>query len=344
MALFDDQRRFHHANPAAERLLGLGEAELVGHTVLELSTNDHGFLGVNRAVALAVDRAIGLGLRGGSVRDDETAVVLADGSAGVLSWTLDPIEGDGRVVGAALILRDMTALSQATFVTAPVGMVRVGPGGEVRAANRTFQAMLGLEAQSILDRPLRELLHPGDVVESARLFAELMDGSRDRYETEHRFRRSDGTVVWCRVTMTVPGCGDPDAASTRHDRAIGVVQDITERKRLAGAVGAHTVQLELLSRTDQLTGLSNRRHLEERLTELAGMMRRRHGELAVLMIDLDRFKDINDTHGHGVGDQVLRTVSQRLRGYSRADDVIGRWGGEEFLVVCPFTGLDGVQV
>lgn len=344
VALFDDQRRFHDANPAAERLLETSRSDLIGHTMADLAARGHGFFAYDPRRAVAVDRAIALALAGRCLRDDETAVILGDGTPGVVSWRLDPVHRDGRVVGAALLVRDMTALSHATFLTAPVGMVRVRDSGELLEVNRAFQDIIGVAGDQAMFRPLREFLHPGDVAESDRLFAELIAGSRDRYQVEHRFRRADGALVWCCVTMTVPRRRAGDDGRTGHRRAIGVVQDITERKRLEGEVNERTVQLELLSRSDPLTGLFNRRHLQERLDELASMMRRRHGELAVLAIDIDRFKEINDKYGHHIGDLVIRTVGHRLRRHSRAEDVVGRWGGEEFLVVCPFTGLDGVRV
>ena len=103
-------------------------------------------------------------------------------------------------------------------------------------------------------------------------------------------------------------------------------------------------ELDRMSRTDHLTGLHNRRHSEEHLHAL-GAGARRHGyPLAVLVLDVDHFKRINDTHGHGVGDQVLVEVADRLRESKRTEDFLGRWGGEEFLLVLPWTGVDAAQV
>ncbi len=108
-------------------------------------------------------------------------------------------------------------------------------------------------------------------------------------------------------------------------------------KRLSDELRARNAELERVSRTDGLTGLLNRRAAEEVLaTELAKA--RRYGlPLTVLMIDLDEFKRVNDSYGHAVGDRVLVEVSAALRGALRESDVIGRWGGEEFLAVLPLT-------
>jgi diguanylate cyclase (GGDEF)-like protein len=107
-------------------------------------------------------------------------------------------------------------------------------------------------------------------------------------------------------------------------------------KALQDELRLRNAELELASRTDALTGLHNRRHLEEQLQRLAGA----GDQLAVLLCDIDRFKQVNDTRGHAAGDEVLRVVAARLGEAARPGDVPGRWGGEEFLVVLPGTGAD----
>jgi diguanylate cyclase (GGDEF)-like protein len=115
------------------------------------------------------------------------------------------------------------------------------------------------------------------------------------------------------------------------------LRNVEARRRLAGAYS----RLEDVARTDSLTDVFTRRHMDEHL-RIAASRARRHGDsMAVVMIDVDRFKQINDEHGHGVGDQVLAQVASRLGGALRAEDVLGRWGGEEFVVVTERTSLAG---
>lgn len=93
-------------------------------------------------------------------------------------------------------------------------------------------------------------------------------------------------------------------------------------------------QLELLAVTDQLTGLVNRRELDKALAEEVARGDRYSTDLSVILVDVDRFKSVNDTYGHAVGDAVLVDMANILRNHVRATDLVGRWGGEEFLIVC----------
>jgi two-component system cell cycle response regulator len=115
-------------------------------------------------------------------------------------------------------------------------------------------------------------------------------------------------------------------------------------KRLQDELRSRNAELDLVSRTDALTGLPNRRQLAERLAEM-GSASSRHGRpLGVLMLDIDHFKRVNDRAGHEAGDYVLREFAARLQRLPRLEDVVGRWGGEEFLALLPDTDLAGARL
>ena len=115
-------------------------------------------------------------------------------------------------------------------------------------------------------------------------------------------------------------------------------------KALQDELRQRAEDLDRMSRTDHLTALHNRRHTEEHLTALGAGARRHGHHLAVLVVDVDHFKRVNDTLGHTAGDQVLVEVARRLEQSKRTEDFLGRWGGEEFLLLLPFTGVDAARV
>lgn len=115
-------------------------------------------------------------------------------------------------------------------------------------------------------------------------------------------------------------------------------------RRLQDELRARNEELEQLVTTDVLTGLRNRRFLAGELERSVSQVRRHGGSLAVLLLDVDHFKRVNDEHGHHVGDDVLVTVALRLGAALRIEDVLARWGGEEFLVLAPDTDGAGAAV
>lgn len=113
-------------------------------------------------------------------------------------------------------------------------------------------------------------------------------------------------------------------------------------KRLQDELRLRNAELDAMSRTDALTGLPNRRHLQEQLLRVGSAARRHGSTFGVLMVDVDHFKRVNDELGHESGDTVLQEIARRVTGACRLDDVAGRWGGEEFLVVAPSTDAGGL--
>jgi diguanylate cyclase (GGDEF)-like protein/PAS domain S-box-containing protein len=143
----------------------------------------------------------------------------------------------------------------------------------------------------------------------------------EQYRIDKRLRRKDGAVIWCSLYTTVV-C---DSSSTAKYYSV-MVEDISERKRAEAAV-------ERMALYDSLTKLPNRRLLLDRIKQALPAARRNHLFGALLFIDLDRFKVLNDAHGHSVGDLLLVQTAERMQNMVRAEDTVARLAGDEFVVL-----------
>jgi diguanylate cyclase (GGDEF)-like protein len=152
--------------------------------------------------------------------------------------------------------------------------------------------------------------------------------------------KRDALASWCGVHPADLAELSPEVVDALSAQ---VAREARERGEI-DALRADAARWEQLARTDGLTGLANRRALEERLDAEIARSRRGGHPLAVLIADLDGLKAINDGHGHNAGDAVLRAIGGRLQHAVRRSDVAGRWGGDEFLVICPETGAEAAQL
>lgn len=152
---------------------------------------------------------------------------------------------------------------------------------------------------------------------------------------EHWYQMQEKCISW------------PDGRTVKYSIAV----DISDLKTIQNSLAeAHAMlalknrELERLSSTDRLTGLYNRLRLDEALAKELARAARYESVFSVILLDVDHFKAVNDSHGHQAGDQVLVRLSQILQDHRRVPDVVGRWGGEEFLIVCPETDGEGAAV
>ncbi|MFC7053691.1 diguanylate cyclase domain-containing protein [Hansschlegelia quercus] len=166
------------------------------------------------------------------------------------------------------------------------------------------------------------LIHEDDYGAARAMFDAHIKGQTEFYEAELRFRRKDGEWIWVHDRGKIVERDENGAPL----RAVGTYTDISERKRLEGA-------LEHLANHDALTGLANRAVFERELDRFAARLDRQGGRLATLLIDVDHFKQVNDTYGHAAGDALLVAVADRLRKGVRLGDVAARLGGDEFAVI-----------
>jgi len=135
-----------------------------------------------------------------------------------------------------------------------------------------------------------------------------------------------------------------EAAELLLLHSLRTAEEARENLRKAERLEAHSRAIEEQARRDSLTGIFNRRHLDTLLRKEFGHAVERGWPLSLVFVDLDHFKNVNDTFGHQVGDQVLTSVAHTLREGTRRSDILGRYGGEEFVLVLPATGRDAAAI
>jgi PAS domain S-box-containing protein len=296
--------------------------------------------------------AVSLGTRAGLAAG---AIAFALSSIGTLAASL-PVTPLGYVdravvylfVGGltgrfATALRALRAESARHFDLSLDMISTAGFDGCFKSVNPAFERTLGYRPDELVGRPFMDFVHPDDRERTEREAASLAEGART-VQFQNRYFAKDGTVRWMEWT-SIP----------LQDEEIiyGVARDVTERKALER-------ELERLSQHDPLTGLFNRRRFEEELRRQLAYTRRYGRGGALLMIDLDRFKQINDELGHAAGDRALCEVGRILRDNLRASDtlargtvdpgaeaeveaVVARLGGDEFVALLPEADRAGAQ-
>lgn len=209
------------------------------------------------------------------------------------------------------------------------------------SANANTAVMYGVATEDMIDRRATSLGSPPDrirnLVRHYRRAQELGAPVYFEYERE-LWGAGPGGSQWMLATLAPIGRTEEG----RH-RFSYVIQDITGRKRHEQELQGLNAKLEALAAKDGLTGLANRRAYEENLTRAIDQARRYSTPLSLLILDVDRFKQYNDTYGHPAGDVILQSVGRLLAGTARATDFVARYGGEEFVVVLGGTDRHGAK-
>ena len=316
-----------YANPAFCAMTGYGPDELAGKTPRILQ-------GPQTCPEVLAD--LRECLAAGRFFQGSTVNYRKDGAPYAVEWNISPIRDDsGQITHFLSIQQDITAmvavqssrelLSQALDV-AQDGIFITDTEGYIQFANQGFEAITGYRASEVLGQ-MPSVLNSGKQDEAfyQKLWETLKAGETFRANIVNR--HCDGHLIHCEESIT----------AIRNSRGeitnfVSIMKDLTQRVM-------EERELRRQAEYDALTGLLNRRSGELKLEQAYLESRERQGSFVILMLDIDHFKQVNDTWGHAAGDRILEIISRRLRRSVRSTDSVVRWGGEEFVVILPWTDL-----
>ena len=314
--------RILRCNGAWQRCLGYGADELLGAQALDFVAPEdrEGLAQATRAARAGGARAI-------------NRWRARDGSWHWIDWSLRTVDED-RIVYASG--RDVTQERIAArefgeaqerfrraFEDAPIGMAVADLEGRYLEVNQALCAITGYAADELAGATFAAITHPDDVPGDIETMRALIDGQLTSAVDEKRYLRPDGATVWALRSVTL--VRDADGAPLHF---LDQVQDVTERRRFEH-------ELRHLADHDPLTGLFNRRRFEHELDRHVAEIARYGPRGALLVLDLDHFKYVNDALGHHAGDELILSVAAVLQDRLRESDTLARLGGDEFAVLLP---------
>jgi diguanylate cyclase (GGDEF)-like protein/PAS domain S-box-containing protein len=211
---------------------------------------------------------------------------------------------------------------RSAFDDAAIGMALVDLQGRWLQVNEALAHITGYSSEQLIGMGFRDLTPEDEVRQDVEALDDLVAGRRNLYVAEKRYRRADGGIVW--ISLSVSLVRGPDGQPIH---LISQMQDVTDRK---------AAERELADRAlhDPLTGLPNRLLFLDRVQVAISRIERTGKPVAVFFIDLDRFKLVNDSLGHSIGDRMLVEVAWRLANTLRPNDTVSRFGGDEFTLLC----------
>jgi diguanylate cyclase (GGDEF)-like protein/PAS domain S-box-containing protein len=332
----DSEGKIVYQNPEARRVFGYSDDEIGGHTILEMIHHHHPDGTPVHPDECKIYRAAA---HGETSRDFIWMVFRKDGSRFYASCTSSPIHVEGQRIGAVFFVTDITARREAeenlmrsseklamATEAAEIGMFDFNPRTKELIWTEMSRRHFGLPPDAPVSyETFWQGIHPDDAERVRKILHGVYKRTGDgRYQYEYRtVSPTDGRIRW----VAARGQAFYDASGNAV-RMVGTTMDVTERKMAE-------IRLREAMQHDGLTGLPNRTLMAEYSEHLLAHAKRVGAESALLFVDLDRFKPINDLYGHDVGDQVLQEVANRLRSCTRKEDVVCRLGGDEFIVMLP---------
>jgi diguanylate cyclase (GGDEF)-like protein/PAS domain S-box-containing protein len=308
-------------NEGAERLFGFTEKEMLGHPMLRLfpiERLDEEYYILERII------------HGEHVAPFETVRIHKDGSKVHVSVSISPVrDKDGNIVGASKIARDISeqvrleaAAEQfrALVDSSDDAIISKTLQGRISSWNRAAEAIFGYTEAEMLGQSMLRLFPEERIEEEAFILGKILAGEKVEHFETVRIHKSGKRI---HVSTTISPIRDRDGNIIGASK---IARDITMLRR-------QQEELEHLAHFDPLTDLPNRLLLSDRLRQAIALSKRSGKPLAVLYLDLDGFKLINDMHGHAVGDALLVAISKRIACTVRDTDTLARIGGDEFVAV-----------
>jgi diguanylate cyclase (GGDEF)-like protein/PAS domain S-box-containing protein len=227
---------------------------------------------------------------------------------------------------------DRGRLIKSAFENTAVGMAVVGLDLKYIDINKAYGDIVGYTREELFQITHKDFIHPEDRELDTPYALELSAGKIDSFRSIKRYIHKEGHIVWAEATVSIvrDEKGKPKYFVTQ-------IQDITFTKKTEEELRESRDQLEILACTDCLTDCLNRRAFILRLQEELERSKRNRSQTAMILVDIDSFKRVNDQFGHLAGDYVLQQFSENIKESIRAYDFIGRYGGEEFIICLPDT-------
>lgn len=222
---------------------------------------------------------------------------------------------------AELALQQSEERFRNAFDTAAIGMAIVGLDGRWLEVNGALCRMLGYTEEELLDKTFVDVTHPDDLDLDLDYVRKLLNGDLEHYQMEKRYFHKTGDVIFVLLSVSL----------VRNEKGevihfISQIEDVTARK-------SESDRIRQMAYHDTLTGLPNRRLFDERIGHTLAHAKRVGYPIALMFVDIDHFKQINDTHGHDVGDEILKSVADRMAHCLRQTDTLSRVGGDEFVIL-----------
>ena len=304
------------------RLAKHPKSSRLGHAV------EHGFLSVGAFPILRDGRPFAVLSVLSSQQDafDTEAIALFNEMSLDVGLAMDNFDREQQRMLARHALANSEQRFRAFFERSMIGMATFSAERRWLEVNDALCHMLGYTRDELLGLTWQDISHPDDVAASASLFNRTLRGKIDDYALEKRYLHKDGRSIHAHVTVR---CLRREDGSINYFAAL--IQDITESKKSAELIWRQ-------ANFDSLTGLINRNLFRDRLQQEIKKSRRSRQPIALVFVDLDRFKEVNDSLGHATGDSVLAEAARRIESCVRASDTLARLGGDEFVIIiapCP---------